>query len=155
MGLYMYRFRKGKIAEASIIGVVGLLFRSLSRWPHRRFLTCSRVHSFAKLVNSCDGRLRALIASVLPVWMLLLPRDYLSSYPENRHHRCPDRRGDPGPSNLKHAGTDTFYTRWRNQFIPGKLYPFVFITIACGAPSSGFHALISSGNHAEDDLKRE
>src|ERR687883_657196 len=83
------------------------------------------------------------IASVLPVWMLLCPRDYLSSY-------------------LK-IGTVAFliigviivaphlnmpavtpFVAGGGPVIPGKVYPFVFITIACGA-ISGFHALISSG----------
>src|SRR5918999_1875624 len=142
MGLYMYRFRKGKIAEASIIGIVGLLF---AVWLGGRIAESSLAETFTLSRNSLIVIMAAygFIASVLPVWMLLCPRDYLSSY-------------------LK-VGTIVFliigvivvapnlnmpaftpFTAGGGPVIPGKLYPFVFITIACGA-ISGFHALISSG----------
>jgi carbon starvation protein len=142
MGLYMYRFRKGKIAEASIIGIVGLLF---AVWLGGRIANSSIGPAFTLSRNTLIIVMAAygFIASVLPVWMLLCPRDYLSSY-------------------LK-IGTIAFliigvivvaphlnmpaltpFTAGGGPVIPGKLYPFVFITIACGA-ISGFHALISSG----------
>ena len=142
MGLYMYRFRKGKIAEASIIGIVGLLF---AVYLGGRIADSSFAATFTLSRNSLIMIMAAygFIASVLPVWMLLCPRDYLSSY-------------------LK-IGTIAFlilgvilvnptlqmpaltpFTAGGGPVIPGKLYPFVFITIACGA-ISGFHALISSG----------
>src|SRR6476619_681054 len=142
MGLYMYRFRKGKIAEASIIGIVGLLF---AVWLGGRIANSSIGPAFTLSRNTLIIVMAAygFIASVLPVWMLLCPRYYLSSY-------------------LK-IGTIAFliigvivvaphlnmpaftpFTAGGGPVIPGKLYPFVFITIACGA-ISGFHALISSG----------
>ena len=142
MGLYMYRFRKGKIAEASIIGIVGLLF---AVWLGGRIAESSLAETFTLSRNSLIVIMAAygFIASVLPVWMLLCPRDYLSSY-------------------LK-IGTIAFliigvivvaptlqmpaftpFTAGGGPIVAGKLYPFVFITIACGA-ISGFHALISSG----------
>src|SRR4051795_2178616 len=142
MGLYMYRFRKGKIAEASIIGIVGLLF-AVYLGGHIADSSFAQTFTFSR--NSLIVIMAAygFIASVLPVWMLLCPRDYLSSY-------------------LK-IGTIAFliigvllvhpnlnmpaftpFTAGGGPVIPGKLYPFVFITIACGA-ISGFHALIGSG----------
>jgi carbon starvation protein len=142
MGLYMYRFRKGKIAEASILGVIGLL---LAVYLGGRIADSSLGSAFTLSRNTLIVAMAAygFIASVLPVWMLLCPRDYLSSY-------------------LK-IGTIAFliigvilvhpnlnlpaftpFTAGGGPVIPGKLYPFVFITIACGA-ISGFHALISSG----------
>jgi carbon starvation protein len=83
------------------------------------------------------------IASVLPVWMLLCPRDYLSSYM---------KLGTIAALVLGtiivaphiHAPAISQYAHGGGPIIPGKLYPFVFITIACGA-ISGFHALIGSG----------
>src|SRR6266542_1085707 len=79
MGLYMYRFRKGRIVEASIIGVVGLLFAVFlggkiadSSWAQTFTLSRNTII----IVMAAYG----CIASVLPVWMLLCPRDYLSSY---------------------------------------------------------------------------
>ena len=142
MGLYMYRFRKGRIAEASAIGVAGLL---LAVYLGGRIADSSLAETFTLSRNTVIVLMAAygFIASVLPVWMLLCPRDYLSSY-------------------LK-IGTIAFlilgvifvhpqlqmpaltpFTAGGGPVIPGKLYPFVFITIACGA-ISGFHALISSG----------
>src|SRR5262245_3057116 len=79
MGLYMYRFRKGKITEATIIGVVGLLFAVYiggrvadSSWASAFTLSQHKI----TLLMAGYG----FIASVLPVWLLLCPRDYLSSY---------------------------------------------------------------------------
>jgi carbon starvation protein len=142
MGLYMYRFRVGRIREASIIGIIGLLFAVFlggriadSHWAAT--FTLSR--NTLILLMAAYG----FIASVLPVWMLLCPRDYLSSYLKigtvaflilgvilvNPHLNMPAL---------------TPFTAGGGPIIPGKVYPFVFITIACGA-ISGFHALISSG----------
>ena len=91
------------------------------------------------------------IASVLPVWMLLCPRDYLSSYLKigtifmlvagivlvNPVIHMPVLT-ELGPKSVTVDGA-TF-----GRVVPGSLFPFVFITIACGA-ISGFHALVSSG----------
>jgi carbon starvation protein len=142
MGLYMYRFRKGKIVEASVIGVVGLLF---AVYLGGRVADSSWAAAFTMSPHKITLLMAGygFIASVLPVWLLLCPRDYLSSY-------------------LK-IGTVAFliigvmlvhpnlqmpaFTPFINgggPVIPGKVYPFVFITIACGA-ISGFHSLISSG----------
>jgi carbon starvation protein len=142
MGLYMYRFRKGKIAEASIIGIVGLLF---AVWLGGRIAESSLAETFTLSRNSLIVIMAAygFIASVLPVWMLLCPRDYLSSYL---------KIGTIAFLILgviivaPHLNMPAFtpFTAGGGPVIPGKLYPFVFITIACGA-ISGFHALVSSG----------
>ena len=83
------------------------------------------------------------IASVLPVWMLLCPRDYLSSYLKIGTIAFLIIGVILVASESQHAGVHAFHAGG-GPVIPGKLYPFVFITIACGA-ISGFHALISSG----------
>jgi carbon starvation protein len=142
MGLYMYRFRKGRIAEATVIGVAGLL---AAVYIGGRVADSSWAQTFTLSRNTVTILMAGygFIASVLPVWMLLCPRDYLSSY-------------------LK-IGTVAFlilgvilvhpdlnmpaltpFTSGGGPVIPGKLYPFVFITIACGA-ISGFHSLVASG----------
>ena len=142
MGLYMYRFRKGRIAEATVIGVVGLILAVVLGKPIAAsaigpWFTLSREQLI--LAMAAYG----FIASVLPVWMLLCPRDYLSSFmkigtiaflviavmvvnPELKMPAFSQFTGGGGP------------------IIPGPLFPFAFITIACGA-ISGFHALIASG----------
>ncbi len=142
MGLYMYRFRVGHIVEASVIGVIGLFVAVIlggwvaeSSWAAS--FTFSR-HTITLLMASYG-----FIASVLPVWMLLCPRDYLSSYLKIGTIAfliigvvlVHPNLNMPALTPFVHGG---------GPVIPGKVYPFVFITIACGA-ISGFHSLIASG----------
>ncbi|HEX8071238.1 MAG TPA: carbon starvation CstA family protein [Pyrinomonadaceae bacterium] len=142
MGLYMYRFRKGRIGEASALGVAGLFFAVVAGgWVAES--SWAQAFTFSRNTITLLMAAYGFVASVLPVWLLLCPRDYLSSY-------------------LK-IGTIAFlivgvivvhptlnmpaitpFVAGGGPVIPGKVYPFVFITIACGA-ISGFHALISSG----------
>jgi len=142
MGVYMYRFRKGKIAEASVIGVVGLL---AAVWIGGKVADSSWAATFTldrkTIILLMAGY--GIVASILPVWMLLCPRDYLSSYLKIGTIACliagvlfvhPDL----------HMPAFTPFCAGGGPVIPGKIYPFVFITIACGA-ISGFHALVSSG----------
>jgi carbon starvation protein len=142
MGLYMYRFRKGKIAEASIIGILGLL---LAVYLGGRIADSGAAHAFTLSRNSLIVIMAAygFIASVLPVWMLLCPRDYLSSYLKIGTIAFLIIGVIVVAPNLNMPAFTPF-TAGGGPVIPGKLYPFVFITIACGA-ISGFHALISSG----------
>ena len=142
MGLYMYRFRKGKIVEASVIGVTGLLGAVYlggriadSSWAQAFTLSRNTV----VILMACYG----FLASVLPVWMLLCPRDYLSSYLKLGTIAFLIMGVILVHPNLNMPAVTPF-AAGGGPVIPGKLYPFVFITIACGA-ISGFHALISSG----------
>lgn len=142
MGLYMYRFRKGKIAEASIIGIIGLLFAvylggKIAESPLAETFTLSR--NSLIVIMAAYG----FIASVLPVWMLLCPRDYLSSYLKIGTIAFLIIGVIIVAPNLNMPAFTPF-TAGGGPVIPGKLFPFVFITIACGA-ISGFHALVSSG----------
>jgi len=142
MGLYMYRFRKGRIVEASVIGVAGLLFAVFlggkiadSSWAQTFTLSRSTVI----ILMAAYG----FIASVLPVWMLLCPRDYLSSYLKIGTVALLIIGVILVHPNLQMPALTPF-TSGGGPVIPGKVYPFVFITIACGA-ISGFHSLVSSG----------
>ncbi len=142
MGQWMYRIRPGKITEASVIGVVLLLTAVLAGSPvsHSRFAHCLNLNEDTlKLVLSMYG----LVAAVLPVWMLLCPRDYLSTYMKL------------GTVGLLAIGiffvhpqlvfpATTKYIHGGGPVIPGPVWPYVCLTIACGA-ISGFHALIGSG----------
>src|SRR5262249_60407546 len=83
------------------------------------------------------------IASVLPVWLLLCPRDYLSSYLKIGTVAVLIIGVILVHPNLQMPAVTPFVSGG-GPIVPGKVYPFVFITIACGA-ISGFHALISSG----------
>jgi len=142
MGLYMYRFRKGRIVEASVIGVIGLLFAVYmggkiadSSWAAAFTLSPHKV----TLLMAGYG----FIASVLPVWLLLCPRDYLSSYLKIGTVAFLIIGVILVHPNLQMPAVTPFVSGG-GPVVPGKVYPFVFITIACGA-ISGFHSLISSG----------
>ena len=142
MGLYMYRFRKGKIVEASAIGVLGLL---AAVYLGGRVADSSLANTFTLSRHTLTLLMAfyGFIASVLPVWMLLCPRDYLSSYLKIGTIAFLIIGVILVHPNLNMPALTPF-TAGGGPVIPGKLYPFVFITIACGA-ISGFHALISSG----------
>ncbi len=143
MGCYLRLIRPGRVAEVSAIGVVLLL---LSVWGGQ-YVHNSPVWS-AWFTRSATWLAWALIsygllASILPVWLLLAPRDYLSSFM---------KIGTVvilmlaiiWVAPMIHMPKFTPFIHGNGLVIPGKLFPFVFITIACGA-ISGFHALISTG----------
>lgn len=142
MGLYMYVFRKGKVVEATVIGVIGLLLAVYlggkiadSSWAATFTLSPHKV----TLLMAAYG----FIASVLPVWLLLCPRDYLSSYLKIGTVAFLIIGVILVHPNLQMPAITPFVSGG-GPIVAGKVYPFVFITIACGA-ISGFHALISSG----------
>ena len=142
VGLYMYKIRKGKIVEASIIGVLGVLISViLGGKIHGSLLEPYFTFSRGGIINLMA--LYGFIASILPVWLLLCPRDYLSSYLKIGTIAAlvigvfivrPDLRM-PNFTPYIHGG---------GPIIPGKIFPYVFVTIACGA-ISGFHSLVASG----------
>jgi carbon starvation protein len=142
MGLYMYRFRKGRIAEATIIGVIGLFLAVILGKP----IAASAIGPWFNL--SREQLIIAMgaygfIASVLPVWMLLCPRDYLSSFMKIGTIAFLVIAVVVVNPELQMPAFSQF-TEGGGPIIPGPLFPFAFITIACGA-ISGFHALIASG----------
>ena len=142
MGLYSYKFRKGKIRESTIAGIV-LLFAALVVGKHIQDSPLGEMFRFSRTTVTLGIAAYGFVASVLPVWMLLCPRDYLSSYLKI------------GTIALLVVGVllvnprieAPMITQWVSgggPIIKGPLFPFVFVTIACGA-ISGFHALVSSG----------
>jgi len=142
MGLYMYRFRKGKIAEATAIGVAGLILAVI----FGKFIPGSALGpalTFNKEQLTLLIAAYGFIASVLPVWMLLCPRDYLSSFMKIGTIAFLVLGVMIVNPTLKMPAVSQF-ADGGGPIIPGKLFPFLFITIACGA-ISGFHGLIGSG----------
>ncbi|HEU5180469.1 MAG TPA: carbon starvation protein A [Candidatus Polarisedimenticolia bacterium] len=142
MGWHMYRFRKGRIMEATIIGVTLLIAAVMAG----RFIPGSSAAGWFTLsAHQITVAIAAygFIASVLPVWMLLCPRDYLSSFMKIGTIAALAIGIFLVHPDLKMPAV-TRFAAGGGPIIPGKLYPFVFITIACGA-ISGFHALVSSG----------
>ena len=142
MGLYMYRFRVGRIAEATVIGVIGLFLAVILGKPIAASAFGQWFHlSREQLIVAMAGY--GFVASVLPVWMLLCPRDYLSSFMKIGTIAFLVIAVVLVNPELKMPAFSQF-TAGGGPIIPGPLFPFAFITIACGA-ISGFHALISSG----------
>src|SRR5687768_12112626 len=143
MGLYMYRIRKGRIGEATAIGVVLLLACVVLG----RFVAASPALAPVFTLDRTQVTLAmaayGFIASVLPVWMLLCPRDYLSSFMKVGTILFL-AVGVIVVNPPLHMPAVTSFAGGGGPIVPGTLYPFLFITIACGA-ISGFHALVGSG----------
>ena len=143
MGGYMRFWRVGKVLEASAIGVVLLL---LAVWGGKLVYESphwSAVLRLKDITLAWSIILYGLAASVLPVWLLLAPRDYLSTFMKlgtifalavGIFFVLPD---------LKMPAL-TRFVDGSGLVVAGKVFPFCFITIACGA-ISGFHTLIASG----------
>ncbi|WP_306600030.1 carbon starvation protein A [Geothrix sp. 21YS21S-2] len=143
MGVHMYILRKGDVLGASIIGVVAL-FLTLLAGPYvaanptlARWLTLTK--NQLGIIIPAYG----FIASALPVWLLLCPRDYLSTYLKLGVIIMLVGGIAWVHPNLVNAPV-TQYIHGGGPIIPGTVYPFIFITIACGA-LSGFHAIIGTG----------
>jgi len=148
VGLWMYRIRKGRVVEASLIGgFLTLLAVVAGNWipgsPLEKFFSWSRDETIYALC------IYGFVAAVLPVWLLLGPRDYLSSFlkigtvillvvsvfvanPTLQTPPINDVFINGGPMFLDEPGTSA------------PVFPFVFICIMCGA-ISGFHSLVASG----------
>jgi carbon starvation protein len=142
VGLYMYRIRKGKVLEASLIGgTLTLVAVFVGGWVSHQ--------SWGSIFNLTDTQviwsmaIYGFVAAVLPVWVLLCPRDYLSSFLKI------------GTIILLVAGTLIANPKFEapafnhifvhgGPVVPRQIFPFLFITIMCGA-ISGFHSLVSSG----------
>jgi carbon starvation protein len=140
-GLWMYKIRPGRIAEASAIGVTIVLLGVFlgkpvadSSWGHALVFSQDTL----KIVLPCY----AFIASVLPVWVLMCPRDYLSSYMKVGVIAVLAVGIFAAHPTLKMPATTPFLSN--GPVVPGAVWPFICIVVMCGA-ISGFHALIASG----------
>ncbi len=143
VGWYMYRFRKGKIIEASLIGAVGVLGATAAgNWVPGSVLE-------PYFLLSREGTILAIclygfVASVLPVWLLLCPRDYLSSFLKIGTIGLLMLGVLVANPVMQAPAVNEHFARGGGPILPGAIFPFVFICIMCGAVS-GFHSLVSSG----------
>jgi len=143
MGLYLRYLRPGRIGEMSLIGVV-LLFVSIivGGWVAEDALWAARfTFTGEQLALGLIGY--GALASILPVWLLLAPRDYLSTFLKIGTIVALALGILIVMPELKMPALTPFIDGSGPVFA-GSLFPFLFITIACGAVS-GFHALVSSG----------
>lgn len=146
MGLWLYRIRPGKVGEASAAGVALLLLAVVGgAWlsPGQPLASWASFFTLSKDGITTSIAIYGFIASVLPVWMLLCPRDYLSSYMKVGTIALIVGTVLIVQPTIQAPALSAFVTG-AGPIIKGPLFPFVFITIACGA-ISGFHSLVSSG----------
>jgi carbon starvation protein len=143
MGFWMKVWRPGKTLEASLIGFVLLMLALVGGGWVADSPTLAPYFRHGGLTIAYGLIVYGFAASALPVWMLLLPRDYLSTFMKI------------GTVILLAIGilivlpplqmpAFTRFTDGTGPVFAGKLFPFAFITIACGA-ISGFHSLVASG----------
>lgn len=151
IGLYMYKIRKGAVVEASAIGAIATLAATVAgNWiPGSVWEPYFSLSRGTTITAIC---LYGFIASVLPVWMLLCPRDYLSSFLKIGTIIllvlgvivANPKLEAPMVNEFFASGADPAAGRPGGPYFSGAIFPFCFICIMCGA-ISGFHALVSSG----------
>ncbi|GAA3224688.1 carbon starvation CstA family protein [Actinocorallia longicatena] len=143
MGLYLRYLRPGRIMEISGIGAALLVLSVFGgRWVSESGWADAFTWSGQTLTLVLIGY--GFVASVLPVWMLLAPRDYLSAFMKVGVVVMLGIGILAALPTLRTEAVTSFARNGDGPVVAGSLFPFVFITIACGA-LSGFHALISSG----------
>src|SRR5687767_7886498 len=143
MGLYLRYWRPGKVLEVSVIGFVLVMLSIFGGQWVAHSATWAPWFTYGGLAIAAAIILYGFLASALPVWLLLAPRDYLSTFVKlgvvimlgvGILFVRPDLQ----------LPALTKFVDGTGPIFAGKIFPFCFITIACGA-ISGFHALISSG----------
>lgn len=143
IGLYMRLLRPGKITEGTIIGVVLTIGAVVGGQYIAENAELAKIFTLTGEELAVSVMIYGFVASVLPVWLLLAPRDYLSAFLKI------------GTIGLLALGilflrpemqmpALTIFTNGEGPIFTGGIFPFCFITVACGA-ISGFHALIASG----------
>jgi carbon starvation protein len=143
VGWYMYRFRKGKVVEASLLGAVAVLAVTVlgASIPGSRL---EPYFSWSKDQTTYAIAGYGFIASILPVWLLLCPRDYLSSFLKIGTIALLVIGVCVANPKLEAPAINHQFASGGGPYFDGPIFPYVFICIMCGAVS-GFHALVASG----------
>jgi carbon starvation protein len=143
VGLYMYVFRKGKVVEASLLGALATLAVTVagnwipgSVWEPYFSLTKEQT-----ILAICGY---GFIASVLPVWLLLCPRDYLSSFLKIGTVLLLIGAVVVANPKMEAPAVNQIFKDGGGPYFNGAIFPFCFICVMCGAVS-GFHSLVASG----------
>ena len=143
MGVYLRRIRPGKVLEVSALGFVLVLAAIWGGQYVSQNPALARVFTFTAPTLAILIMVYGFAASALPVWLLLAPRDYLSTFVKLGTIALL-AVGIVALHPTLHMPALTRFVDGTGPVFAGKIFPFAFITIACGA-ISGFHALISSG----------
>jgi carbon starvation protein len=143
MGVYLRRIRPGKVLETSALGFVLVLLAIWGgQWVSQN-PSAARVFTLTATSLAIWIIVYGFAASAVPVWLLLAPRDYLSTFVKLGTIAML-AVGIIGLRPTLHMPALTRFVDGTGPVFAGKIFPFAFITIACGA-ISGFHSLISSG----------
>lgn len=143
MGVYMRYIRPGRVGEASVIGIILLMLSLIFGQYVSQTPEIAKLFTFKGETIAIMLIVYGFIASAMPVWLLLAPRDYLSTFLKiGTIVGLAIGIVFVGPS--LHMPAITKFIDGTGPVFSGNLFPFLFITIACGA-ISGFHALVSSG----------
>jgi carbon starvation protein len=143
MGFYLRRIRPGKVLEVSVLGFILVLLAIFGgQWASQN-PTVAQVFTLRAPTLAILIILYGFAASALPVWLLLAPRDYLSTFVKLGTIALLGI-GIIALHPTLHMPALTRFIDGTGPVFAGKIFPFAFITIACGA-ISGFHSLISSG----------
>jgi len=143
LGLYLRYLRPGRVLEASLIGVALVMFAVVAgRWVAES-PSWAQAFTFGGVALAFILMAYGFAASALPVWLLLAPRDYLSAFIK-AGAIFSLAAGILIVRPEVHMPALTKFVDGTGPVFAGKIFPFCFITIACGA-ISGFHSLISSG----------
>lgn len=143
VGFYIRTIRPGQVKEGSVLGVVLTLAAVVAgKWIADNPAT-AQLFTHGPETLAWSIMTYGFVASVLPVWILLLPRDYLSAYIKIGTISLLGLGIVMVQPELKMPAL-TVFTNGQGPLFSGTIFPFCFITIACGA-ISGFHSLVSSG----------
>jgi carbon starvation protein len=144
MGLWLRFLRPGRVLEATAIGLALLVVALYAGKWVAESPSWASVFTLSGPALAVSIMIYGFAASVLPVWFLLAPRDYLSAFVKIGVVVALALGIFVMLPPLAMPSTTVFFSSGQGPVFAGKVFPFVFITIACGA-ISGFHALISSG----------
>lgn len=144
MGIYLRFLRPGRVSEVSLIGVALLLLAVIAGGWVAETSWGADWFTLSKVTLSWCIIIYGFSASVLPVWLLLAPRDYLSTFMKVGTIALLAIGILLARPVMEAPAISQFATSGTGPVFAGSLFPFLFITIACGA-LSGFHSLISSG----------
>ncbi|WP_104173951.1 carbon starvation CstA family protein [Arthrobacter sp. Y81] len=144
MGVYLRFLRPGKVLEVSLIGFVLLMAAIIGGGAVAGTEWGAAFFQLDKVTIAWGLIVYGFIAAILPVWLLLAPRDYLSTFMKIGVIVMLALAIIVVRPEITVPAFSEFASRENGPVFPGALFPFLFVTIACGA-LSGFHALISSG----------
>jgi Carbon starvation protein, predicted membrane protein len=144
MGLYMWKIRPGAVLQATVIGVSLLMLSLVLGGFVANHPTLSKLFTFSEVQIAFGLMVYGFLASILPVWLLMAPRDYLSTFMKLGTVIIIGLGVFIANPEIKMPALTQYAYTGIGPVWQGSLFPFLMITIACGAVS-GFHALISSG----------